>query len=370
LLEKSKYLNYTYGMLFFNLLTLTLLVCFLVVYHYRRAGLLSGFLFDLFLGSAAASYLFLAFSSDGWGNVLLSIPLIILLALSLLVFLFGLWALIFFFFMNAAVVFKRERHSLQNSLTLIMGIALLAFALVSFVIRISTQYIPLGISIVWNSLTAVLVFYQVHALVFLTSMALCCLSRPALRQDYIIVLGAGLVDNEVTPLLAKRIQKALDFAEKQVAQTAKAPTLVLSGGRGSDERLSEAEAMANWVRLVSGTNGKNHPRLILEERSRNTLENMRFSKQLMDNESGTYHCIYSTNGYHLLRAGIYAKQAGLKMTSGIGAKTAAYYLPNAVIREYIAILSLHKKRFLIISTLILFLGILIQIFPLIMAPYY
>ncbi len=63
----------------------------------------------------------------------------------------------------------------------------------------------------------------------------------------------------------------------------------------------------------------------------------------MDQQTGgPYRAIFTSNNYHIFRAGLYAKQAGLK-ADGIGAKTAFYYLPNAFLREYIAILVLHKK---------------------------
>ena len=84
--------------------------------------------------------------------------------------------------------------------------------------------------------------------------------------------------------------------------------------------------------------------LLLEAQSTSTLENMQFSKALMDKDSGggSYSCIYATNNYHVLRAGIAARKAGLKIY-GIGAKTAFYYLPNAILREYIAYIYLYLK---------------------------
>ena len=56
-----------------------------------------------------------------------------------------------------------------------------------------------------------------------------------------------------------------------------------------------------------------------------------------------YHAIFASNNYHIFRAGMYADQAHVK-ADGIGSHTAFYYLPNAFLREYIAILFMHKKR--------------------------
>lgn len=73
-----------------------------------------------------------------------------------------------------------------------------------------------------------------------------------------------------------------------------------------------------------------------------------------------YKVIFTSNNYHIFRAGIYAHQAGLK-ADGIGAKTALYYLPNAFLREYIAIVALHKKRHFIICGLIMALFIFLSV---------
>ncbi len=95
-------------------------------------------------------------------------------------------------------------------------------------------------------------------------------------------------------------------------------------------------------------------------RSKSTLENMRFSREIMDRESAgkPYTCIYATNNYHVLRAGIYARKAGLKI-SGIGAKTRFYFLPNAVLREYIAYLYIHRKWNIAFAAVALLFGIFV-----------
>ncbi|BFH64781.1 hypothetical protein PAJ34TS1_53730 [Paenibacillus azoreducens] len=98
-----------------------------------------------------------------------------------------------------------------------------------------------------------------------------------------------------------------------------------------------------------------------EDRSVNTYQNMLFSKQIMDSlKNGKYNSIFTTNNFHLFRAGLYAKQTGLK-SQGIGSKTAFYYWPNAMIREYIAILVMNRKRHIIVVGTILAFSIIITI---------
>ena len=92
--------------------------------------------------------------------------------------------------------------------------------------------------------------------------------------------------------------------------------------------------------------------ILLEDQSTTTLENMRFSKQLMDNRLiKPYHVVFFSNNYHIFRAGIFAEQVGLT-AQGLGAHTARYFLPNALLREFAAIVMMNKRRHMIICGII------------------
>ncbi|AHA72635.1 hypothetical protein YBT1518_17405 [Bacillus thuringiensis YBT-1518] len=92
---------------------------------------------------------------------------------------------------------------------------------------------------------------------------------------------------------------------------------------------------------------------IKEDRSTTTYQNMLFSKRIMESLKGTqYNCIFSTNNFHVFRAGLYAKIVGLN-SQGIGSKTAFYYWPNAMIREYIAIFGMNRVRHSIVIAIIM-----------------
>ena len=60
------------------------------------------------------------------------------------------------------------------------------------------------------------------------------------------MLGSGLINDKVPPLLASRIQKAMDFYNRQAVVTTP-PTIIFSGGQGPDENLPEAEAMQRYA---------------------------------------------------------------------------------------------------------------------------
>ena len=122
----------------------------------------------------------------------------------------------------------------------------------------------------------------------------------------------------------------------------------MSGGQGPDEKIPEAVAMKNYA-LDQGIPDEE---ILIETHSTTTLENMRFSKDIMEREKPQgYRAIFASNNYHIFRAGMYAKQVGLK-ADGIGAKTANYYLPNAFLREFAALLVMNKRIHIIMSILI------------------
>jgi uncharacterized SAM-binding protein YcdF (DUF218 family) len=147
-------------------------------------------------------------------------------------------------------------------------------------------------------------------------------------------LGCGLQRGDtVTKLLAGRLDRAI----QQYALDGMKATLLVSGGKGADEKVSEAFAMKEYLL------GKGIPetQVIMEDKSASTLENMKFSKKIMEEIKPDYTCIAVTSNYHVLRTAILAKNVGLN-AQGIGGKTAFYYLPAAFIREYVAIIFNYK----------------------------
>ncbi len=153
--------------------------------------------------------------------------------------------------------------------------------------------------------------------------------------DYIIILGSGLIGDKVPPLLAQRLEKGKMMYEKFHNH----PKIVVSGGQGVDEPITEAEAMAQYLRQV----GIPQEDIIIERQSTNTLENLQFSKTILDEKSKeNYYCLVVTNSFHSLRAGIYMRKIGLKGRS-IGSRTALYFLPSAWIRETIGLIVLYWK---------------------------
>jgi vancomycin permeability regulator SanA len=175
---------------------------------------------------------------------------------------------------------------------------------------------------------------------------------PKYDKDYIIILGCMIKkDGSLTPLLKGRVDKAIEFAKKQKELTGKDIIFVPSGGQGSNEVISEGEAMYNY--LIS--KGINKKQIILEAKSKTTFENLKFSKQLINNKKAKI--AFSTTNYHVFRAGIYATSLNMKV-EGIGSKTKAYFWVNAFIREFIATIVSRKKSHILVILVLFMISIL------------
>lgn len=150
------------------------------------------------------------------------------------------------------------------------------------------------------------------------------------EADYAIVLGAAVVGETPSRVLADRLESAITYAKSY--PDAK---IIVSGGQGVGETVSEAEAM----RLYLESRGISPERIIVEDRSGNTRENISFSKQLIDGrESDPYTVAIITNEFHLYRAKWIAKKLGME-TIGISVSTYPWPLRmNYYFREIFSML--------------------------------
>ena len=150
-----------------------------------------------------------------------------------------------------------------------------------------------------------------------------------------IVLGQGLRANgTVPPMLASRLDQGRAIWERLAARAPDGarPVLILSGGKGGDERVSEAAAMTAYL-LRRGFPGD---ATVLEDRSRNTEENLRFSKAIMDERTPDCQCVIVTSDFHAFRAALIARRLGIRGQVA-GAPVARYFQPSALLREFAAV---------------------------------
>ncbi len=184
---------------------------------------------------------------------------------------------------------------------------------------------------------------------------------PVYNKDYIIILGCAIRnDGSLTPLLRGRVDKAVQFEKTQYQKTGKHAKFVPSGGQGSDEIISEAEAMKRYLLQ------QNIPeeQILKEDKSVNTFQNMQFSKKIISEDfkgGENPETAFSTTNYHVFRSYMLANKNQMK-AKGMGCKTKFYFFPNAFLREFIGLLVeekiIHITAFIIISVLYSFLGIL------------
>ena len=151
-------------------------------------------------------------------------------------------------------------------------------------------------------------------------------------MDYIIVLGAQVKGTRVSNTLKKRLDTAVSYLKENPATVA-----IVSGGQGVGEDISEAEAMKSYL-LQYGIEEK---RIIKEEKSTNTNENIRFSKELMRTADAPVAIV--TNGFHVFRAVGIAKKQGLSSAQGLSAPSDKILFINYYIREVLGVM---KDKFM------------------------
>ncbi len=178
--------------------------------------------------------------------------------------------------------------------------------------------------------------------------------KPKLDKDFIIILGCMIKkDGTLTNLLKGRVDKAIAFSKFQKQETGKDIIFIPSGGQGPNEIMSEAEAMKNYL-VLQGINEKH---IIIENKSTNTYENIKYSYNLANKHKKNAHIILATTNYHIFRAGIIANMQHIPIEC-IGAKTKTYFWINAFIREFIATIYSEKKKHIIIISLIIIVALI------------
>lgn len=325
------------------------------------------------------------FATLAWSSILLVLRLnnfVLGIALIALVLLTPLLTIVFLL-VNTVVVVRNNGFSLTSMLPFLMaGFLVLLIASPTIVNYFDPD--------VRHIIVFVLGLFTLEGLWFsFTFMALLFYSwvyrlLPRRRQyDYIIIHGAGLDGPRPTPLLAGRIDKALELWNKQ-HQHGK---FVVSGGQGADEIVSEAQAMRDYL-LEKGVSAD---AILMEDKSTTTWENLRYSLAIINADRATgvdatssaavassgdvtttasdastsndapadseFTTAVVTSDFHVFRCAEYAHNLGIK-ADGIGSHTKGWYWPTAFIREFIAITKAHLWPYLVIGGLYTLINVL------------
>lgn len=145
--------------------------------------------------------------------------------------------------------------------------------------------------------------------------------------DYVIVLGAQWKANGPSYVVQKRLDKAIAYLNANPATQ-----VIVSGGKGTNEHVSEAQGMQGY--LV--TAGIAPERILMEDKSTNTHENLVFSSMLLHEESD--RVVLVTNNFHVFRATAIARKQGYAQVEGLAAGSYPGMLPNNLLREFVGVM--------------------------------
>ena len=147
-------------------------------------------------------------------------------------------------------------------------------------------------------------------------------------EDVVIVLGAGLRGEEPGSHLARRLDTAIDYLNQNPNAM-----VIVSGGLGAGRTITEAEAMERY--LV--TRGIPVERIIQENRSTTTYENLVFSNEILaEYFPHGFRAVLVSNDFHIFRAVSLARQLGIDVDP-LGAPTPVQSLAINYLREMAAV---------------------------------
>ena len=230
----------------------------------------------------------------------------------------GIAAVVYYSLIVSIVGFRRD-----FSLFWLVG-ALGCFVLGFLIHRMGKQQYA-GTSKVLNVLIAMFVilivfFVFIEGLILRTGFV-----KPDSGADYMIVLGAKINGTKVSKALRYRLDAALSYAMDN-----KDTKVIVSGTQGYNEDISEAKAMRDY--LVE--RGLEEERIVMEDKSTNTNENIMYSKKLVEQSD---YVVIVTNRFHLYRGVHIAKKQLTQKVEGLGADTGTLLFLNYYVREAFAI---------------------------------
>jgi len=341
-----------------SIITLLATVLFIGLWFVERRTLWIGILALIWIG-ITIPYIIVSAETMNVGYALTLA--LILIGILIIGFPFYLMSFILLLLTSGIRLIKREGKRFRNLLSVLLGVFLIAWLIFSPFLVTNIQHWLLMIIV--NCITITVYYFFIMMLIFAVSSMLNRLPVPFKKYDYIIVLGSGLIGDQVPPLLASRIKKGIECFKRY--HTENHPVkVVFTGGQGQDEKVAEGIAMATYAKAQ----GLAEQHIIIEDRAVNTYENMLFSKQLIEKDrqqlgqTDTYHILTVTNNFHVFRALLWARKVGIK-SDGVGSETKFYFWLNALIREFIGVMYMQKKTHiavLIIGYTLAILSVFIQ----------
>lgn len=152
-------------------------------------------------------------------------------------------------------------------------------------------------------------------------------AQAAPGAEYCIVLGAQWKTTGPSEVLRRRLDKAVVYLNENPDTI-----VIVSGGQGGNEPVAEAVGMREY--LINA--GIAEARIMVEQNSSNTYENLVFSGQMFDRENS--RAVIVTNNFHVFRALKIAEKQGYRNVEGLAASSVAGMAPNNLLREFVGVL--------------------------------
>ncbi len=221
----------------------------------------------------------------------------------------------------AIVMFFMSNINLGLFLSLFLGLSIAALALMP---KKVTDKIPKWVKI--GFIVSICIF-----IVFSSFLIIYGINDSAdYSEDAVIVLGAAVRGKTPSATLQGRLNKAVEYYSKNPNAI-----IVVSGGKGPQEDITEAEAMEKY--LIA--KGVPKDKIIKEEKADSTYTNFKYSKEILDNKLGkNYKVTFITNEFHVFRSYLTAKDIGFKHVTSYHSSTKLSYIISGVSRECIAVL--------------------------------
>lgn len=224
----------------------------------------------------------------------------------------------------------RNNFNLGNVLPALLGIPFLLYGI--FAPRLNIWFAKgVGRVVKWVFIIGYAFLIAVFT-IFGIMMVQAANTAPPADADVVMVLGAALKGKEPSDTLARRLDTAMEYARENPDAI-----ILVSGGQGAQEEIPESHAMREY--LIG--HGIDESRIVIEDQSTSTRENFTNSKKILDEMFGenNYTTVFVTNDYHILRAGITARAAGMSNVHGMAWRTLIYTAPPSYMRESLALLS-------------------------------
>lgn len=162
---------------------------------------------------------------------------------------------------------------------------------------------------------------------FVTSLLISADKTAPTQDATVIVLGCQVRGDHPSLMLWQRICAAKEYLDEHPDAVC-----IVSGGKGDDEQISEAQCMFDKLTEM----GISPERIIMEDRSTNTAENIAFCKEIIEERSLSENTAIVTDMFHEYRASKLVKNAGLGYGS-VPARISFYLVPTFYVRELIAV---------------------------------